>query len=170
MVCPSNRTTYFCLQWECSFSPLLPLPVPCPGRRLASTWNSKFVWKEVCVLSTLSKIWEDSWIFYSVLTYKESYENIIHSLTFNFSPVDGNFCYRYSQALSYIKQFHIKRPEEEQEIANTVTLISRKEMVALLIKSLAWFKEVGVQLWSWYQWYLHLIQVRCTWKGNEFLW
>lgn len=63
--------------------------------------------------------------------------NVNNFPTFNFSPVDSNFCYRYSQVLSYIKKFHIKRPEEEQEIANTVTLISRRKMVALLIKSLA---------------------------------
>lgn len=77
--------------------------------------------------------------------------NVNNFPTFNFSPVDSNFCYRYSQVLSYIKKFHIKRPEEEQEIANTDTFISRRKMVALLIKSLAWFKEVGVQLWSWHQ-------------------
>lgn len=89
------------------------------------------------MLSKLEKIWEDPWIFYSGLTRKESYKNINNFPTFNFSPVDSNFCYRYSQVVSYIKKFHIKRPEEEQEIVNTVTLISRRKMVALLIKSLA---------------------------------
>lgn len=89
------------------------------------------------MLSKLGKIWEDFQIFYSGLTCKESYKNINNFHTFNFSPVDSNFCYRYSQVLSYIKKFHIKRPEVEQEIANTVTLISRTKMVALLIKSLA---------------------------------
>lgn len=86
------------------------------------------------MLSKLGKIWEDPWIFYSGLTHKESYKNINNFPTFNFSPVDSNFCYRYSQVLSYIKKFHIKCPEEHK-IANTVTLISRRKMVALLIKS-----------------------------------
>lgn len=89
------------------------------------------------MLSKLGRIWEDPQIFSSGLTCKESYKNINNFPTFNFSPVDSNFCYRYSQMLSYIKKFHIKRPEEEKEIANTVTLISRGKMVALLIKSLA---------------------------------
>lgn len=123
--------------WRAEFlslaTPSPTLSVPCLGRRLERTWNSKFVQKEGCVLSNLGKIQKDTWIFYSALTHKEYYKNINNFHTFNFSPVDSNFCYRYSQALSYIKKFHIKRPEVEQEIANTVTLIFRIKMVALLI-------------------------------------
>ena len=34
-------------------------------------------------------------------------------LTFNFSPVDSNFCYWDFKELCYVKQFYIKRPEIE---------------------------------------------------------
>lgn len=149
MLCPSSVTTYFCLQWECR----VPLPgYPFTYSSCTMPWQKAgkdIVLKSVCVLSKPGIIWEDHWIFYSWLTHKASYNNMNNFPTFNFSPVDSNFCYRYSQALSYIKQFHIKCPEEKQEITSTVTLTSRRKMVALLIKSLAWFKDVGVQLWSW---------------------
>lgn len=48
-------------------------------------------------------------------------------LTFNFSPVDSNFCYRYSQVLSYVKKFYIKCPEIEQEKAKYSDIYFQKE-------------------------------------------
>jgi len=141
VVCLGSITAYLYLQWECGVSlpcyPFTSSSCTMPWQKAAKDMKFKIVRKEGCVLSKLGKTREDSWIFCSGLTHKKSCRNINNFPTFNFSPVDSNFCYWYSQALSYIKKFHIKRPEEEQETANTVTLICRRTMVALFIKSIA---------------------------------
>lgn len=49
-------------------------------------------------------------------------------LTFNFSPIDSNFCYWNFKELCYVKQFYIKCPE----IQNILVFIFKKSVTKSL--------------------------------------